>query len=285
MKKVRLHSSICSNLCCRYGIYLSAVVHLLVLKGDAMSLLIQTNSQIYYEVVGEGETIVFTHGASWDHAQWQPQIRYFSKSYQTITWDVRGHGKSTLPDGKVDSNDFSKDLMMLLDQLEIEKAHLCGLSMGGHISLQAAARFPERVSSLILIGTPYTNTFNWFEKLFMPINRLSNRFISMKTLGEWQGRALSKFNSNNKQYIEEVVSRIPHKVWLRLWDAISRMESENELQNIECPTLIMQGENDTMIRRQQEVMHEKIKKSELEIIKQAQHATNLDQPDEVNIHL
>ncbi|MEK3886828.1 alpha/beta fold hydrolase [Bacillus sp. FSL K6-3431] len=250
-----------------------------------MPLLKQNNSKIYYEVVGEGETIVFTHGASWDHAQWEPQIRYFSKGYQTIAWDVRGHGKSTLPAGKVDSNDFSKDLITLLDHLDVEKAHLCGLSMGGHISLQTAARYPERVSSLILIGTPFTNTFNRFEKFFMPINRLSNRFISMKTLGKWQGRALSKFNSNNKQYIEEVVSRMPHEVWLRLWDTISRMESEQQLQNIECPTLIMQGENDTMISRQQEVMHDKIKNSELKIIKQAHHATNLDQPEEVNRYM
>src|SRR5690625_3956561 len=152
------------------------------------------NVKLYYEVRGTGLPIVFTHGASWNHKQWDSQLNYFSSLHQVVVWDVRGHGYSTLPAGKVDSDDFSRDLIGLLDHLGIESAILCGLSMGGHISLQTAFKYPERVAGLILIGTPFTNTFNWYEKLFVPFNRWSSRLISMKQSAKLSAKMLATFN-------------------------------------------------------------------------------------------
>lgn len=247
-----------------------------------MAEFISNHARLFYETRGEGRPIVFTHGASWNHKMWKPQVDYFSRSYHTLAWDVRGHGYSSLPEGKVNSEDFSKDLIALLDHLSIEKAALCGLSMGGHISLQTAVRYPERVEALILLGTPFTNTFNWFEKLFVPFNRWSSRIIPMRLSGRLQASMLSKFNPANKAYIEKAFAQIQHDNWIRVWDAVTRMESREDLQKIDCPTLILQGDHDTMIRRQQEYMKAHITKSELKIISNAQHATNLDNPDEVN---
>ncbi|MDV2685578.1 alpha/beta hydrolase [Alkalihalophilus lindianensis] len=238
--------------------------------------------ELYYEVKGSGEAIVFTHGASWDHKQWQPQIEELSKQFKTIIWDVRGHGQSTLPKGRVDSESFSKDLIGLLDHLNIKEAHLCGLSMGGHISLQTAIRYPHYVKSLILIGTPFTNRYNWLEKVIVPINRWSSLFIPMNVLASIQATTLSKFNPDNKRYIKEVVGSIPLHQWIRIWNAVSRMESRDDLRKISCPTLILQGDHDTMTERQQRVMADLIPNASLTYIKNAHHATNLDHPEQVN---
>ncbi|WEG18879.1 alpha/beta hydrolase [Alkalihalophilus pseudofirmus] len=243
------------------------------------------NTEIYYEVVGEGEPIVFTHGASWNHKQWKQQVDIFSKSYKTIIWDVRGHGYSSLPPGKVDSEDFSKDLIGLLNHLKIKKANLCGLSMGGHISLQTAIRFPEFVKSLILIGTPFTMNFNWYEKMFVPINRWSNRLIPITISAKLQARSLSKFNSNNKQYIEDAVSSMSYNNWVRIWNTVTRMDSSDDLDKVTCPTLILHGDNDTMTKSQQGYMNNRIKGSQLFVIDNAHHATNLDNPEQVNQHI
>ncbi|WP_298830791.1 alpha/beta hydrolase [uncultured Planococcus sp.] len=240
------------------------------------------NVELHYEVEGSGEAILFTHGASWNHRQWKPQVEELSKHYKTITWDVRGHGKSSLPKGKVDSEDFTKDLVGLLDHLGVKQAHLCGLSMGGHICLQTAIRHPERVKSLMLIGTPYTNSYNWVEKVFVPINRWSSMFIPMHVMASIQARTLSKFNSNNKQYIKETVSSIPLSHWIRIWNSVSKMESGNELNKITCPTLILQGDHDSMTERQQQEMAARIPQSKMVYIKNAHHATNLDNPKQVN---
>ncbi|MGE7824623.1 alpha/beta fold hydrolase [Paenibacillus sp. NPDC093718] len=237
---------------------------------------------LYYEVKGEGKPLVFTHGASWNHEQWRPQVDYFSRQYQTVVWDVRGHGSSSLPGGKVDSEDFSRDLADLLSGLGIEKAILCGLSLGGHISLQTAVRYPEKVAALVLIGTPFTNAFNWYERMFVPLNRWSSYLMPMSLSGKMQGKMLSKYNKNNQAYIEKAFRSIPHSNWVRIWDAVTRMDSTQDLYKIHCPTLLLQGESDTMIRRQQEFMRNRIANSRLKIIRNAHHATNLDNPDEVN---
>ncbi|MCM3261689.1 alpha/beta hydrolase [Paenibacillus lautus] len=237
---------------------------------------------LYYEVKGEGKPLVFTHGASWNHKQWRPQVDAFSRRYQTVVWDIRGHGSSSLPHGKVDSEDFSRDLADLLSELGIEQATLCGLSLGGHISLQTAVRYPEKVAALVLIGTPFTNAFNWFERMFVPVNRLTSYLMPMSLSGKIQGRMLSKFNKSNQAYIEQAFGSIAHSDWIRIWDAVTRMDSTHDLHKIQCPVLLLQGESDTMIRRQQAYMQEQIANAQLKIIRNAHHATNLDNPDEVN---
>lgn len=243
------------------------------------------NVKLYYEVKGEGTPLIFTHGASWNHKQWRPQVEYFAQHYKTIVWDVRGHGTSSLPAGKVDSEDFSRDLIGLMNFLGLPSAILCGLSMGGHISLQTAIRYPERVEALILLGTPCTNRFNWYEKLFVPINRWSSRFVSMKLMARLQARVLSKFNPANQAYIEEAIQAIPHRQWLRVWDAVTRMESQSDLPRVACPTLLLQGDHDTMILRQQKFMESHIPNAELKIVSRAHHATNLDNAQEVNEYI
>ncbi len=96
-----------------------------------MATLKLNGADIYYEEEGSGPAIIFTHGHSMYHKQWMPQIDFFSNSYRTIVWDVRGHGYSSLPEGEVDPELFSKDLAALMEKLQLPSAILCGLSMGG----------------------------------------------------------------------------------------------------------------------------------------------------------
>ncbi len=237
---------------------------------------------LYYQVSGDGSPIIFTHGASWNHYQWDKQVDYFKNYYKVITWDVRGHGHSTLPKGPVNPEDFSADLIALMNHLNLTDAVLCGLSMGGHISLQTAIRYPERVRGLILIGTPCSNTFNLYEKIFVPVNRFTSKLLPIKITGRIQGKMLSKFNATNIQYIEKAFSMISHDNWNRVWSSVTRMESKNDLHKVQCPTLLLIGDHDNMTNYQQPYMHKHIKNSELKTIPNAQHGTNLDNHDAVN---
>jgi plasmid stabilization system protein ParE len=89
-----------------------------------MPELLSNEAKLYYDVRGEGFPIIFTHGASWNHLQWKKQVEFFKDKFKVITWDVRGHGYSTLPDGPVNSEDFSSDLIALMDHLKLDKAIL-----------------------------------------------------------------------------------------------------------------------------------------------------------------
>lgn len=238
--------------------------------------------ELFFESEGSGPVIVLTHGASWDHHQWQPQVEALREHFRVITWDVRGHGQSGLPAGPVNPNDFRHDLVVLLDHLGIEQAVLGGLSMGGHISLQTAACYPQRAAGLVLIGTPFTNSFNLYEKIAVPINRFSQRLMPMSWIAWSVGAYLGGKLPHVRQYAIQAIRQISHERWIKLWDAVTRMESRHLLSQIHCPTLLLQGQNDALIGRQQQALAAAIPQAEFKLVPDAGHATNLENPGAVN---
>lgn len=234
---------------------------------------------LYYEEKGKGASLVFLHGAALDMRQWKGEVDHFSNEYRVITLDARGHGRSSLPPGKVSPSVFWQDVVALLDHLNIQKAILCGLSMGGHVSIQTAIYAQKRVEALILLGAPCTNQFNLFERLVLPINLFSQRIMPMS----WIAWSISILGSTPeiKAYIREVVGSIDHDVYNRIWKSVTSMESREGLARITCPTLIMIGDHDWMTKRQQNYINKQIKGSRLVVIKNAHHVTNLDNPQQV----
>ncbi|MCW2277581.1 alpha/beta fold hydrolase [Heliophilum fasciatum] len=266
---------------------------------------------LYYEVHGPADApvLLFTHGAGWDHQQWEPQVAAFSATYRTIVWDVRGHGQSSCPLGPMNPDDFSRDLIALLDHLGVARAVLIGLSMGGHISLRAAVQYPERVAGLILMGTPVTSAYNWIKRLRLAfwkrsLRRLlmeivdmslqglsfiaygrSIRKFSMDKLAQMHARALSTLVPENADYFYRVTAQHPKERWERIWHVVSRMELLEGLPHVACPTLVLEGEGDWMMRRQHHFICEYIPGSERKMVCRAGHATSLDNPEEVNQYL
>ncbi len=108
-------------------------------------------TKLYYETAGTGEPIVLIHGSFGDRRHWDFQFKEFGKKYKVIRYDVRGYGKSTLPNPDKAYTD-SEDLNAILGFLEIKKAHVCGLSMGSVIAVDFALSYPDKCSSLLLIG-------------------------------------------------------------------------------------------------------------------------------------
>ena len=115
---------------------------------------------LYYEVTGQGTPVVFVHEFSGDHRSWEPQVRYFSRRYRCVTYDARGYPPSGVPpDPAAYSQDLAvADLLAILDHLEIDRAHIVGLSMGGFTTLHFGLRHPERARSLAIAGVGYGST-------------------------------------------------------------------------------------------------------------------------------
>lgn len=113
--------------------------------------------KIHYTVQGkeDGEPVLLIHGFSLNiEKQWQPVLKVLAKDYKVIAMDCRGHGGSEKPhDPKKYGLEMTKDAIRLLDHLHIDKAHIVGYSMGGSITLQIAARYPERVRTATLAGS------------------------------------------------------------------------------------------------------------------------------------
>jgi pimeloyl-ACP methyl ester carboxylesterase len=109
--------------------------------------------KIYYEVAGQGETIVFCHGAGGNHANWYQQVPAFVPRYRVVTWDHRGFGRSTDSAQTSGPKAAVSDLTALLDHLGVDRAHLVGQSMGGWTILGFTLRHPDRVRSLVFANT------------------------------------------------------------------------------------------------------------------------------------
>ena len=108
---------------------------------------------IHYQSYGEGEAVIFAHGAGGNLLSWWQQIPYFSQRYQCVTFDHRGFGHSADELEGPGSDSFVDDLAGLMDHLNINKAHLVAQSMGGRTMLGFAAAHPQRTRSLVMADT------------------------------------------------------------------------------------------------------------------------------------
>ena len=110
---------------------------------------------IYYEVHGTGDTIIFCHEFAGDIRSWDLQVNYFSKNFQVLTYCARGYPPTSVPE---DPESYSQDLAIddlkcLMDFLKIDIAHIVGLSMGGNVALNFGIKYPEQAKTLTVAGT------------------------------------------------------------------------------------------------------------------------------------
>jgi pimeloyl-ACP methyl ester carboxylesterase len=113
--------------------------------------------KLYFETTGSGIPIVFVHEFGGDHRSWQPQIRYFSRRYQCVTFGARGYPPSDVPANveRYSQALAADDILAVMDALDLQRAHIVGLSMGGFATLHFGLRHPDRAMSLVIAGAGY----------------------------------------------------------------------------------------------------------------------------------
>jgi pimeloyl-ACP methyl ester carboxylesterase len=112
---------------------------------------------LHVEEVGTGPALLFIHEFAGDHRSWSLQVRHFARRFRCITYSARGYPPSSVPD---DPSAYSqqhavKDALDVLDALEVDSAHVVGLSMGGFCALHLALQAPDRVGSAVIAGVGY----------------------------------------------------------------------------------------------------------------------------------
>jgi len=250
------------------------------------------NLTISYYDVGEGTIpIIFLHGFPFDKSMWKGQLDSLKSSNRLIACDIRGFGKSTDEKTPLSIDLFSEDLMAFMDKLNIKKAIICGLSMGGYISLNAVKRFPERFEALILCDTQcIADTAEVIENRYKAIEQ-----INLDGVTEFNEKFIKNvFHPDSLMHKIELVENLKNIVFANSKDIIiagltalaNRSETCSTLDAIRIPTLIICGREDKVTPlAQSEFMQEHIEGSNLVIIDNAGHVSNLEQPEEFNKHL
>jgi len=244
---------------------------------------------LYYEVYGQGAPIVWSHEFAGDCRSWEPQVNYFSRRYQVVTYNARGYPPSDVPkDPDAYSQEQSvDDLCDLLDHLEIETAHVAGLSMGGSVVLDFGIKYPHRVRSLIVAGAGSGSSDP--DAFRDRVNRLAQRMEKEGMSGvDDFGR-----NPNRLPFL-----RKDPKGWQKMADGFqehspvgsantfrkvqglraSIFSLEDQLQNLTVPTLIMVGDEDEGCLDPSIFMKRKIPQAGLVVFPRSGHLINLEEP-------
>ena len=245
-----------------------------------------------YDDVGEGRVpIIFLHGFPFDKTMWKSQIEFLQTSYRLIACDIRGFGKSKDERTPLSISLFADDLIEFMDKLEIDKAIICGLSMGGYITLNAAKRFPDRFEALILCDTQcIADTPEVKEKRLNTIAKIEAEGVADFNEGFIKSVFHKDSLTDKKELVEEVRNVVfansQHIIIQGLLALAVRTEACSTLDKIRIPTLIICGREDAVTPlKQSEYLKQHILGSTLEVIDNAGHVSNLEQPNEFNEHI
>lgn len=244
---------------------------------------------IAFTDAGDGPAVLFLHGYPFDKSMWSDQIESLATAgFRAIAPDLRGFGE-TPSTGEVTSMDeMARDAVGRLDQLGVEQAVVCGLSMGGYVAFEFVQLFPDRVRGLVLAGTraPADNEQEKAarEQQVQTMLRAGMVPISIATLPKLlSARTLGEKPDVAKRVREMITRSDPRSAAAAQRGMAARRDYSEDLSNINVPTRIIVGREDSIRPvSDAEFMHERIVNSCLEIIEDAAHMTNLEQPEGFN---
>jgi 3-oxoadipate enol-lactonase len=244
--------------------------------------------ETYYEIHGkEGAPwLLFSHSLACDVRMWDGQIAAFKDRYRVLAYDTRGHGRSAAPKGAYTLEQMADDLHALLKHLGIQKAHYCGLSMGGMIGQTFALKYPGIFQSLILCDTtsryPAAAAAMWQDRIRIA-EAQGMKPLVQPTLERW---FTEPFRRGKPQEVAKVASQIektPVPGYVGCCNAIPKIDVTARLKEIKLPALVICGEDDpgtppAMARE----IHANLPGSKLVLIPQAAHLSNIEQPEAFN---
>ncbi|MCM3668558.1 alpha/beta hydrolase [Mesobacillus maritimus] len=238
--------------------------------------------ELYYDRMGSGEPLVLIHGLGERKEGWKFQYE-FAEHFDLIIPDLRGFGKTKCPEGEeITINAFAKDIVGLLDQLGIQEAHICGLSMGGIISQEIYDIRPEMVKSFILASS-VSYVPKWLEKLLLMINE--KRYQNMTLESYLEQATLSCLHDKSEATVQKV-----KPIWsehldgfYQAWRACLRIDYREMLKQVNVPTLVIACQKDKILPTySQKQMHKLIPNAKLYMIKNAGHVGKVEKAKEFN---
>lgn len=242
-----------------------------------MATLQRDGIAIHYEVHGNGPTVLLSNGFSGSTKVWEAQIAALSEQYQVVVWDMRGHGQSDAPDdmGLYTRDATIDDMMALLEEVGVSKAHIGGHSLGGYLSIELYRRHPEVFKSLLLFNTgpgfkKDEARAGWNAQCVKDAEKFEARHAEQMALPEDQRR---QGNHNSLMGVARAARGIlPQDDGLVI----------ASLADIKVPTMVLVGDEDKAFINAAQYMGIKIPGATSVVIEGAGHNAMMDQPDVVN---
>jgi len=244
-------------------------------------------ASLHYESTGSGsETILFMHGLLWSSEMYAGQVEVLSTRYRCVTFDFRGQGRSEVTAAGYGMDALYADAACLIETPGLGRVHVVGLSMGGFVAMRLAARRPDLVRSLVLLGTSAEPE--------LPENRWRYRLLGV--IGSWFGSAIVAGRVMpimfGKTYLGDPARAAQRDAWRKrligndrigiaraLKGVVERSSIEAELARITVPTLIVVGDEDVAaVPARAERIRDGIPDARLLVIRHAGHSSTIEEP-------
>lgn len=252
--------------------------------------------KLHYEEAGTGTPIVFVHEFGGNHMSWEPQMRFFPRRHRCLTFAARGYPPSDVPND-VDAYSQARavaDILAVMDAAKIDRAHVCGLSMGGFAALHFGLTHPDRALSLVVAGAGY-GAEKQFEEYFKGVSlEVADKFekLGAKTFAETYAIGASRVQFQQKdprgwrEFADRLATHSDIGAACTMRGVQARRPSiydlEDVLKKMMTPTLVIVGDEDDHCLQPGVFMKKTIPASGLAVMPKTGHTLNLEEPEMFN---
>ena len=227
--------------------------------------------------------IVFIHGVGLNHKIWEPQINVFENTF--LAYDILGHGKTPLDKENLSFDDFSNQLINLIDELNIRRIHLVGFSIGSLIARNFASKYSDRLESLILLCSIFRRTEKQ-QQIVKDRFELAkkSKSLSKQALKRWFTDEYIEKNPNTYKKISSILEQNSMENFLKIYELFVNHKDDEQFEKIKTKTLIMTGEGDIGSTPEMSInLGKVISNSNVKIISKGKHLCSIECADDVNM--
>ena len=240
---------------------------------------------INYEIIGDGQPLLFIHGLGSSLRDWEEQVPVFSKKFKVITLDLRGHGQTDKPKGPYSISMFAEDIAELIKSLKVDPVHVVGISLGGAIGFHLAIDHPDITKSLVVVNMSASVPIKTLkEKQMFFLRVLIVKMMGLKKMGEVLAKRLF-IKPEQEELREKMASRWAEndkKAYLSSLKTLKNWSVLERLHEIKCPTLLVSSDEDYTPLSAKEEYTAMIPNAKLVVIEDARHAVSVEKPGELN---
>ena len=227
--------------------------------------------------------IVFIHGVGLNHTIWEPQIDVFDNT--VLAYDILGHGKTPLNKDNISFDDFSNQLISLVDELEMKKIHLVGFSIGSLIARNFATKYNDRLESLTLLCSIFNRSQEQQQIVkdrFELVKK--SKILSKQALNRWFTDDYLEKHPNTYEKIRSILEKNNMENFLNIYQLFVNHNDNEQFEKIKTKTLIITGEGDIgSTPKMSENLSKVINNSKVKIISKGKHLCSIECADDVNM--
>ena len=214
---------------------------------------------------------------------WDPQVPALTERYRVIRYDTRGHGRSPSPQGDSTVDDLADDVLALLDRLQVQRAHVVGLSIGGMTGLRLAVRDPDRVDRLaVLCSSAHTGNPDAWRERAATARTQGTAALADAVVGRWFTPGWSAEHPEFVARMRQTIADTDDEGYASCCAAVGAMDQRADLASITAPTLVVSGADDPALPPEhQAAIAAGIPGAELLTVAPAAHIANVEQPQAV----